>query len=308
MPDKTAIIVEDIRNWARQHELTLTRMGFATSTAKDYADAVTLLRQRRFDLAVVDLSLGHEDEFRDLNGIFLLEHLTAKNIPVIVVTAFAKPELVNGIFNSFDIFAIMDKYDFDRKKFKDNVLQATVSDALPSEAGKKKKRMSHEKVEQLVVELLKKMTSRPRGNAAAAVSATDEPAKALSRRIFISHSSKDSVLAEKLARDLRAAGFDVWYDDDQIRVGDTIIDMIEKGISKRDYMIIVLSPDAVASSWVRNELLMFLNEEIERNKKVIMPVLCRDCDIPITLKGRRIADFRNSYEAGFAELRKALGF
>jgi len=86
MPDKAAIIVEDAPNWARQHELKLAGYGFATSTAKSYADAVTLLRQRRFDLAVVDLSLGFQDEFQNLNGIFLLEYLTAKNTPVIIVT------------------------------------------------------------------------------------------------------------------------------------------------------------------------------------------------------------------------------
>ena len=225
----------------------------------------------------------------------------------LTVTAYANRELVDGIFNSFDILAIMDKYKFDRKKFEDNVVKAAQIQLLQSESGKKKKRISHEKIEHLVIELMRKMPPRPQGNSVASISTERVAAKTRSTRIFISHSSKDGALAEKLARDLRAAGFDVWYDDDQIRVGDTIIDMIEKGISKRDYMIIILSSDAVASLWVRNELLMFLNEEIERNKKVIMPVLCRDCDIPITLRGRRIADFRYSYEAGFAELLKALG-
>jgi len=308
MPDKTAIIIEDSPNWARQHELTLAGFGFATSTAKSYADAVTLLRQRHFDLAVVDLSLGHQEELLDLNGVFLLEHLTARNTPVIIVTAYANREVVDRIFSSFDIFAIMDKYKFDRKQFDNNVAKATESDLQQLDAGKKKKRISHEKIEKLVIELQKKIPHRPSGKKAVTNSAATGAGETRSSRIFISHSSKDSELAEKLAKDLRAAGFDVWYDGDQIRVGDTIIDMIEKGISKRDYMIILLSPEAMASAWVRNELLMFLNEEIERNKKVIMPALCRDCEIPITLKGRRIADFRKSYETGFAELRKALGF
>ncbi len=307
MPDKTAIIVEDARNWARQHELTLARLGFASFIAKNYADAVSLLRHQRFDLAVVDLSLGHQDEFHDLNGIFLLEHLTAKNTPIIVVTAFTGRELVDGIFDTFDVFAIMDKFEFSKNKFKENVVQATQSQHLRNDDGKKKKRIAHEKIEQLVIELLLKMPPRPQGKSVATISAEDDAAKTHSPRIFISHSSKDKALADRLAADLRAGGLELWYDAEQIHVGDTIIEMIAKGVHECDFMIVILSPEAVASEWVCREILMFATIEIERKKAVIMPVLGRDCAMPPILHGRHFADFRNNYDDGFAGLLKALG-
>lgn len=307
MPDKTAIIVEDARNWARQHESTLTRLGFVSFTAKSYADAVSLLRHQRFDLAVIDLSLGHQDEFNDLNGIYLLEHLASRDTPVIVVTAFADRAVVDGIFNTFGVFAIMDKFEFSRNKFKENVVQATQSQHLWTDDDKKKKRIAHEKIEQLVIELLKKIPPRPPGKIAAAISAKEKDVKARSPRIFISHSSKDKALADRLAVDLRAAGFELWYDAEQIHVGDTIIEMIAKGVPECDFMIVILSPEAVASEWVCREILMFATKEIERKKTVIMPVLSRDCTMPPILHGRHFADFRNNYETGFTELLKALG-
>jgi len=309
MPDKTAIIVEDDQNWARLHRVSMNELGFSSSIARGYAEAVSLLRSETFDLAVIDLCLKRPDELVNLNGIFLLEYIVSKQTPVIIVTGLAFRELVDEIFKSFGVFAIIDKLSFNKKNFMDYVVNATECQLLQSDNSKRKRPLAHEKIEQLVLELLEKMPERPHQmrKSESTISAVKPTPPSQELRVFISHSSTDNEFAQRLAKDLRAAGFDIWFDGDQIHVGDTIIDMIAKGVAKCDYMIIILSPEAVESAWVRSELLMFLNEELERNKTVVLPVLFRKCERPTALRGRHFADFRESYEAGFAELQKGLG-
>jgi predicted nucleotide-binding protein len=74
------------------------------------------------------------------------------------------------------------------------------------------------------------------------------------RTVFISYSSKDRDFAERLATDLRASGAGVWFDQWEIKVGDSITQKINDGIHDNDYLAVVLSPDSVASHWVRKEL------------------------------------------------------
>lgn len=73
-------------------------------------------------------------------------------------------------------------------------------------------------------------------------------------QLFLSHSSKDNEFVEKLRQSLKADGYNVWYDDWEIRVGDSIIQKINDGISESDFLIIVLSKNSVNSKWVREEL------------------------------------------------------
>jgi len=311
MAAKTAIIVEDYQNWLKQHELTLAELGFKTEGAKSYAEAVGLLRRQQFDVAVIDLCLGLTDdhEVKNLDGVFLLEHLVAKGTQVIIVTDYAPRKLVNEIYQDFGVFEIMEKSVFDLDIFKHYVAQAAESQQQQPDGLRKKRRIPQEKSEKLVLEILKEIqfatSQQKRSTDALPGTSTLSPREP--PRVFISHSSKDNTFAAKLAMDLRAAGCELWYDAEQIHVGDTIIERIAKGVSKCDYMIAILSSDSVASEWVCKELLMFANEEIERKKTVILPVLCADCKMPTILNGRHFADFRNNYDAGFTELRKALG-
>ena len=47
--------------------------------------------------------------------------------------------------------------------------------------------------------------------------------------VFISHRRADAVEAARLAADLRAAGHEVWLDDDEIAIGDSIPGRMNEG-------------------------------------------------------------------------------
>ncbi len=58
-------------------------------------------------------------------------------------------------------------------------------------------------------------------------------------------------------------------------------------------MILVLSPSSVKSSNVRNEITFALDE-----KKTIIPILHRDCEIPLQLRRIQYIDLRTNYPVG----------
>jgi tetratricopeptide (TPR) repeat protein len=85
--------------------------------------------------------------------------------------------------------------------------------------------------------------------------------------------------------------------------GDTWWEKIVEELTTRDVFIVVLSPDAMNSYWVRREITMAITE-----KKDIMPVLYRPCSIRADLKIFQIISFLapKTYEQAFSEVLIAL--
>lgn len=126
------------------------------------------------------------------------------------------------------------------------------------------------------------------------------------KRLFISHSSADHAFAETLARNLLGAGFDVWYDEWEIKVGDSIIKRIETGIDTSDHLVVILSPDSVKSNWVAKELRSVLTEQIPTQTLTVLPVVYKECDIPRFLKDRRHVRFQGNAELCAAEIIRSI--
>lgn len=125
-------------------------------------------------------------------------------------------------------------------------------------------------------------------------------------KVFISHSSKDKVFAEKLSRDLLKLDLCVWLDKWEIKVGDSLISKISSGLSESDYLIIILSNNSVLSEWVSRELNYSLLEEINNSKVKVLPVIIDNCNVPVFLRDKLYADFRNDYQSGFNAVVEAL--
>jgi hypothetical protein len=126
--------------------------------------------------------------------------------------------------------------------------------------------------------------------------------------IFLSHNYADKPFARRLATELTHAGAGVWIDDAEIKVGDSLIGKIEAGLIKSDYLGVVLSPSSVSSNWVKTELRAVLSQEISEARVRVLPILYRDCDLPLFLRDKLYADFRSGpYRKALAELLRAMG-
>lgn len=125
--------------------------------------------------------------------------------------------------------------------------------------------------------------------------------------VFLSHTSIDKPFVEKLARDLNCLGIDAWVDKYEIKVGESIFWRVEEGLRESEYFAIVLSPEALASEWVRSEIAVAWDKKMLTGKNAILPLLYRDCKIPVLLKTIKYADFRHDYQLGFSELASVFG-
>lgn len=125
--------------------------------------------------------------------------------------------------------------------------------------------------------------------------------------IFLSHTSSDKPFVEKLAKDLKRIGIEVWYDKWQIGLGESITWKIESGIRENEYLGIILSPEALQSEWVKSELSAAWVKQMRSRKVFILPIFYRECEIPILLADKKYADFRSSYDDGFQTLASFFG-
>jgi len=128
-------------------------------------------------------------------------------------------------------------------------------------------------------------------------------------RVFLSHSSKDKAFARKLASKLQENEIEVWIDEAELRVGDSLTQKIGTGISETDFMAVILSHNSVNSEWVKRELAVAMNRELAEKEVRVLPILKEPCDIPPFLQDKVYADFTDpeSFEAPFSRLLHALG-
>ncbi|WP_052714259.1 toll/interleukin-1 receptor domain-containing protein [Paenibacillus dauci] len=127
--------------------------------------------------------------------------------------------------------------------------------------------------------------------------------------IFLSHNSKDKEFVRKLALRLQNYNVKIWFDEAEIKVGDSLIKKIENGIDDMEYLGVILSPNSIDSEWVNKEVEMALNEEICGRKVKVLPLLYKKCTIPGFLKGKLYADFttKKKFEESFEKLLITLG-
>lgn len=124
---------------------------------------------------------------------------------------------------------------------------------------------------------------------------------------FLSHSSVDKPFVRQLASDLKGHGIQVWLDEQNIKVGESIPERISQGLAESDYFLFVSSKDSVASEWVKKELNSALVTEVEKRAVHVLPIKLDDSKVPGAIADKKYADFSTSYKTGLAELLRAMG-
>lgn len=101
-----------------------------------------------------------------------------------------------------------------------------------------------------------------------------------------------------LVRELGKHGITTWVDVGELKVGDSLIEKIEEGISKTNYFGVVLSKNSIESDWVKRELRMAFTREFKEKRPFILPILIEDCELPLYLREKKYADFRKEAPEG----------
>jgi hypothetical protein len=124
----------------------------------------------------------------------------------------------------------------------------------------------------------------------------------MSKAIFISYSRRDQEFVIRLASDLNEHVAFVWFDRSTIQPGQKWHDEIMEGIQECKAFILVLSPDAIESQYVREEV----HKALELGK-TIFPILYRPAkwtgEFASIIKDIQTLDLRSgSYTDNFQKL------
>jgi len=95
--------------------------------------------------------------------------------------------------------------------------------------------------------------------------------------IFISYSSEDKTIVQKIAGLLEAKGWTVWWDR-QIPIGQKYDTVIENELQQAGCVLVVWTQRSVASEWVKNEAL----EAAQKN--ILVPVVLEQVTIPLAFR------------------------
>ncbi len=99
-----------------------------------------------------------------------------------------------------------------------------------------------------------------------------EAPKEIGYDAFICHAGEDKEqVARPLAEALEHMGFSVWYDEFELRLGDSLRKSIDKGLVNSRYGIVVLSKPFFAKNWPQYELHGLIAREISGHK-VVLPI------------------------------------
>jgi hypothetical protein len=123
------------------------------------------------------------------------------------------------------------------------------------------------------------------------------------RQLFLSHSHKDRLFTAKLANALRDHGIRVWYSEHNIRGAQQWHDEIGAALRRCDWLAVVLTPNAVASTWVQHELLYAVRTR--RYHRHVVPILVKPCKpekLSWTLPNLQMVRFGRGFHAGCTDL------
>ena len=130
-------------------------------------------------------------------------------------------------------------------------------------------------------------------------------------KVFISHAYTDEPLVKKISDGLEEAGLEVWDATRDVLPGANWTDEVARALKESKAMVVLLTADALRSSWVRREIEYALGEQNYRER--LISVLASDPgelkkeDIPWILRHLHLIDMGEyEEEEGIKQIAQAI--
>ncbi len=131
-------------------------------------------------------------------------------------------------------------------------------------------------------------------------------------KVFISHAYTDEPLVKKIVASLEEVGLEVWDATRDVLHEANWADEVARALEESKAMVVLLTADALRSSWVRREIEYALGEQNYRER--LIPVLASDLgelkkeDIPWILRRLHIIDMGEyaKEEEGISQIAQTL--
>lgn len=90
--------------------------------------------------------------------------------------------------------------------------------------------------------------------------------------VFISHASEDkNEVVRPLANALKDLNLSVWYDEFELKIGDSLRRKIDMGLAKSRFGIVVLSKDFIKKGWTNYELDGIITKAVS-GEQIVLPI------------------------------------
>lgn len=128
------------------------------------------------------------------------------------------------------------------------------------------------------------------------------------RSVFVSYAHEDAGFVDLLVELLRFHRIEPWHDCKNISPATTSLSRsVAQGLRETDAMLVVASPHAVASDWVKREVLVFSHAKAD---SIVIPLVIAPCRIDAVspeLADRVSIDFMTNQLQAYQRLMVALG-
>lgn len=120
--------------------------------------------------------------------------------------------------------------------------------------------------------------------------------------IFISHSSRDKPAALQLANTLNFCAVDVWLDDWELEVGQSLTDELGRAMDESRFIAILITANYNKTVWTKTEYKKALSREQKEGRTVLLPLIVGEAEIPDFIEDKIYIDLRQNYFAGIVRL------
>ena len=97
--------------------------------------------------------------------------------------------------------------------------------------------------------------------------------------VFLSYSSQDKPVVREIAQRLKSDGVRVWFDDWEIKAGDSIPAKIEEGLEHSRVLLLCMSAAALAADWPQLESHTFRFKDPLNHDRRFIPLRLDDAPI-----------------------------
>ena len=89
------------------------------------------------------------------------------------------------------------------------------------------------------------------------------------KSVYFAHASEDKPVARSIVNALMDNGIKVWFDDWEIRAGDSLRRKMEEGLERCTHFVVLLTRKSIKKPWVQEEIDAGLVRKIEQKGKFI---------------------------------------
>lgn len=125
-------------------------------------------------------------------------------------------------------------------------------------------------------------------------------------KVFISYATKDIKIVRKIVYKLLEENIDIWFDENEIKPGDSIVNKINNGLFVTNVVLIVLTKNALESNWVNIEINSAFSSLMSNDNVKIIPLILEKLNIPPLLNSFLHIDLSKNFDLNLKKLGKYL--